>query len=92
MNSKLVTAALILAIGFSGQAAQATGSGQISAGQTQSQVGLLLPAVQAARDPGPEPTSSSQDGTDLLIINNGDGSDFSVRALFGRVQLIRSPQ
>ncbi len=68
-------------------------------GQT-SQVGLLLPAVQAAREaarrnpqraaPGGLPqgfarqTNSrsprlGQDGNDLLIVNNGDGSDFNTQ-------------
>ena len=65
-------------------------------GQT-SQVGLLLPAVQAAREaprrnpqraaPGGLPQGFArqsntrsprigQEGSDLLIVNNGDGSDF----------------
>ncbi|QLC21493.1 VCBS repeat-containing protein [Parasphingopyxis sp. CP4] len=68
-------------------------------GQT-SQVGLLLPAVQSAREaarrnsqraaPGGlprgytrQPSNRSprlgQDGNDLLIVNNGDGSDFNTQ-------------
>ncbi len=52
-SAKLVTATVILALGFSAQAAQAKGG--------------------------------SQDGRDLLIVNNGDGSDFfefGIRKLF----------
>lgn len=36
-------------------------------------VGMLLPAVQAAREAARE---AAHDGNDLLIVNNGDGSDF----------------
>ncbi|MEO0441526.1 MAG: hypothetical protein AAF067_11720 [Pseudomonadota bacterium] len=80
--AKLVTATVILALGLSAQAAQAKGSDQYQSNGNQQQVGLLLPAVQKVRASN---SSSSQDGRDLLIVNNGDGSDFfeiELRKLF----------
>ena len=73
------------------------GPGNLAGPGQTSQVGLLLPAVQAAREaarrnpqraaPGGLPSGFAnpsnnrsprlgQEGNDLLIVNNGDGSDF----------------
>lgn len=72
-TAKLFTTTIIIALGLSAQAAQAKGSNQYKSNGSEQRVGLLLPAVQAARESS---STSSQDGTDLLIVNNGDGSDF----------------
>ena len=117
MKKTLTILALTAAIGLSTNAAVARPleTDGLTGPNTQNQVGLLLPAVQAAREsarrsgaagPGGGPhvrvfngdrTSASpgglprgmavqprassprigQDGNDLLIVNNGDGSDFS---------------
>ncbi|MEM8919212.1 MAG: hypothetical protein AAGE37_10160 [Pseudomonadota bacterium] len=81
-SAKLVAATVILALGISAQAAQAKGSNQYKSNGNEQQVGMLLPAVQSAR---PSSSNSGQDGSDLLIVNNGDGSDFfelELRKLF----------
>tara|TARA_R110000824_G_scaffold42623_3_gene125324 strand:+ start:145 stop:426 length:282 start_codon:yes stop_codon:yes gene_type:complete len=77
MTKIIATATLVLALGLAATGAQAEGRDSLTAGSNQSQVGLLLPAVQAARE-APTSSSSSQadSGSDLLIVNNGDGSDF----------------
>ena len=72
-SARFVTATVIVALGLSAQAAQAKGGNQYKSNGGEQRVGLLLPAVQAAR---PSSSSSNQDGSDLLIVNNGDGSDF----------------
>ena len=72
-TAKLIATTLVIALGISAQAAQAKGTGQYKSNGSEQRVGLLLPAVQSAR---PSSSNSSQEGSDLLIINNGDGSDF----------------
>jgi len=89
MKKKSIIISIILSTALMGQAAQAGGRSQLSAGQNQSQVGLLLPAVQSVRDAAPDPQSASTGGNDLLIVNNGDGSDFTFKSIFGRVTMVR---
>ena len=81
----------------SGASQAPRGPGNLAGPGQTSQVGLLLPAVQSAREaarrnpqraaPGGLPRGFArpsnnrsprlgQDGNDLLIVNNGDGSDF----------------
>jgi hypothetical protein len=123
MKKMILILAAGAALSLSASSQAYPGAGSYAGAQNQSQVGLLLPAVQAAREAprrnssrmpgsagyggpnaygGPDtriapgglpngmtlrPQNSAalgQDGSDLLIVNNGDGSDFQATAPGGQ--------
>lgn len=53
----------------------------------EKQAGLLLPAVQAAREAARDDDTG---GDDLLIVNNGDGSDFNDAGLRSDGELVQA--
>ena len=70
MTKTIATATLILAIGLNATSAMAQTGRTLTAGTNQSQVGLLLPAVQSVREAARRPASKS---SDQGIISNGGG-------------------
>ncbi len=50
MTKTMITTALALTLSLAATGAQAQGRTDLSAGNNQSEVGLLLPAVQSARE------------------------------------------
>ena len=67
MTMTILTTTLVLALGLSASGASAQSRTDLSAGNNQSEVGLLLPAVQAARE-APRPSSSASDNdSDILV-------------------------
>lgn len=66
---------------------QTADSFDFTAKEEKQQVGLLLPAVQAAREAARD---EGADGEDLLIVNNGDGSDFDNAGLRSDGELVQA--
>ncbi|MGB5484215.1 hypothetical protein [Parasphingorhabdus sp.] len=61
----IATASLVLALGLSAAGAQAETGNNLTAGADQSQVGMLLPAVQSVREAARKP-STKADSSDFL--------------------------
>jgi hypothetical protein len=66
MTKTILTTTIILALGLAATSAQAEGGNNLTAGTNQSEIALLLPAIQAAREPSSRSSSTSQSSSDPL--------------------------
>ena len=67
MTKTILTTTLVLALGLSASGAHAQSQTDLSAGNNQSEVGLLLPAVQSAREAARRSSSTSDSGSDTIV-------------------------
>ncbi len=67
MTKTILTTTIVLALGLAASGAQAQSQSNLSAGENQSEVGLLLPAVQAAREAARRSSSTADDGSDIIV-------------------------
>ena len=84
MTKTIATATLILAIGLNATSAMAETGRTLTAGANQSQVGLLLPAVQSAREAARRPASKSND-QGIISTGGGDSLEAELRKLLRNV-------
>jgi len=66
MTKTMITTALALILSFAATGAQAQSRNDLSVGNNQSEVGLLLPAVQSAREAARRSSPAPQSGSDIL--------------------------
>ena len=67
MTKTILITTLVLALGLSASGASAQSQTDLSAGDNQSEVGLLLPAVQAAREAARSSSSASDSDSDIIL-------------------------
>lgn len=84
MTKTIATATLILAIGLNTTSAIAQTGRTLTAGTNQSQVGLLLPAVQSVREAARRPASRSSD-QGIISNSGGDSLEAELRKFFRNV-------
>lgn len=66
MTKTILTTTVVLALGLAATSAQAEGGANLTAGTNQSEIALLLPAIQSARETSSRPSSAPQSGSDTL--------------------------